>query len=198
VKLILIRHGRPDWQFPRFSTLLQFERGVEGYDEAGLSESGSKAIADAVAQLPTAKILSSDLLRARMTAEILAEFSQQPIEFDPIFREVKTTKISSGHLGKLWGPNFIWTLLRFLAWLTGIGDYVESPRQLWQRLAKVHQILRSHFETEDTIILVSHGWFITLLALYLRLQRTIESGPILPGTDYGSSTEYILNDQKQR
>lgn len=192
----MVRHGRPDWAFPRFSTLLQFEHGVEGYDEAELSEKGAAAIADAAEGLPQAKILASDLPRARMTAEILAEFSQQPIEFDSLFREVKTSTITRGHLGKLWGPNFLWTAFRFLAWLAGIGEFAESPRQTWQRLGRAFQKIHSYTETEETIILVSHGWFITLLALYLRVHGMIESGPLLPGTNYGSATEYILTEKE--
>jgi hypothetical protein len=52
-----------------------------------------------------------------------------------------------------------------------------------------------HFETEANIILVSHGWFMTMLALHLRRRELIERGPPLPKVGFGAKTEYRIRDE---
>jgi broad specificity phosphatase PhoE len=192
LKLILIRHGRPEHHHYYFSSLSQHEQLVAQYDAAGLSEVGAEAVGKLARQLPGAMILGSDLPRARETAEILRNLSELPIHFDPLFREVKSSNIAVGFLGKLWGPSTMWSLLRSFCWLVGIGDYSESFRQAWTRTGEAVHVILKYMEVEETLILVSHGWFITLIAVYLRRQGLIEKGPLLPNVGFGSTTEYYL------
>ncbi len=196
MRLILVRHGRPDWQHYFFTSLSQHEYLVVCYDAAQLSKEGAEAIGDLTQQLPRAMILSSDLPRARETAEILGTQNGMIIHFDSLFREVKAPYIAIGSLGKLWGPSILWILLRSGCWFAGIGDYPESPYQAWVRAGNAVRKILKYFETEKTIILVSHGWFITLIAFYLRRHRLIDQGPLVPNVGFGSVTECFLRARK--
>ena len=71
----------------------------------------------------------------------------------------------------------------------------ETPRIAWSRVAKATDRILKHFETEETIILVSHGWFLSLLAIHLRWRGLIARGPLIPRTGYGGMTEYLFHNE---
>jgi broad specificity phosphatase PhoE len=194
MRLIMIRHGRPEWQPPLWVSLSRFERISVGYDAAHLSREGMSAIVALAKRLPKALILSSDLPRARETAGIIGRGSGT-IEFDPVFREVQTPRITTRLLGRLWAPAAVWALTRRCCWILGIGQCSEWPGAAWNRTAKATDEILKHFETEADIILVSHGWFMVMLALHLRWRGLIERGPLIPKVGFGAMTEYRIRSR---
>jgi broad specificity phosphatase PhoE len=191
MRFIVIRHGRPAWHSPRLISLAEFEDLSVAYDDAHLSEEGIEAAADLGRRLPKVPILSSDLPRARETAEAIAD-GKQAIAFDPLFREVPNTRIGRGLLGRLRGPADMWAFVRRCFWIMGAGECAEKPRDAWGRASRAtHRILRQGARQRD-VILVSHGWFLTVLALHLRWHGLIERGPLLPRVGYGAMTLYHL------
>jgi broad specificity phosphatase PhoE len=191
MRLITIRHGRPAWHSPRLISLAAFERLSVAYDDAGLSEEGARAVGALAGQLPQVPILSSDLPRARETAEAIAG-GKLDITVNPLFREVPNTRIGTGLLGRLWAPADIWAFFRRCFWIMGVGECAEMPRDAWGRASRAaDEILRQGDSRED-VILVSHGWFLTVLALYLRRRGLIARGPLLPRVGYGGMTVYHL------
>lgn len=187
----MIRHGRPEWQYPFLISLSRFEDISVGYDAAHLSRDGMSAIDALAKRLPKALILSSDLPRAQETAEIIGRGSGT-IQFAPVFREVQTPQIATHLLGRLWAPAALWALIRRCCWIVGIGQCSEWPRAAWNRAAKATNKILKHFETEADIILVSHGWFMVVLALHLRWRGLIERGPLIPKVGFGAMTEYRI------
>lgn len=159
---------------------------------AHLSREGAEAIGVLAQRLPTAPILSSDLPRAQETAEILRCESGMTVKFSPLFRELKASCIATSLLGRLWAPTMMWSIVRCCCWVSGIGHCSEGPRSAWDRVARATRKILEHFETEPTIILVSHGWFMILLAIYLRWYGLIRHGPLVPKVGYGAMTEYLL------
>jgi broad specificity phosphatase PhoE len=194
VRLILVRHGRPDWQTPRFISLSQFRQRSIAYDATHLSQRGSHAIRSLVARLPEAAILSSDLLRARETAEILGR-GTAAIRFDPLFRELQAPIIAGRLLDELRVPPIIWSLIHWCCWLVGIGQFSEGPRAAWNRAAKAAEKILS-FEGGDTLVVVSHGWFIFLLTIYLRSHGLIVRGPFIPQLSFGGVTHSCVKADK--
>ena len=192
--LILVRHGQPDWQTPRFISLSQFRQRSIAYDATHLSQQGSHAIRSLAARLPEAAILSSDLLRARETAEILGR-GTAAIRFDPLFRELQAPTIAGRLLDELWVPPIIWSLIHWCCWLVGIGQFSEGPRAAWHRAAKAAEKILS-FEGGDTLVVVSHGWFIFLLTIYLRSHGLIVRGPFIPQLIFGGVTHYCVKADK--
>ena len=191
MRLIMIRHGQSEWKPPRFVSLSQFRQETVAYDAAHLSDQGIRNIKALAMQLPQAPILSSNLLRAKETAEIIGR-GRATIKFDSMFRELQAPTIAAHLLSKLQIPPTIWSLIHWGCWSAGIGICPEGPRAAWRRASQATNLILSSIGEEDTIILVSHGWFITLLTIYLRKHGLIERGPFLPQVGFGGMTEYHL------
>jgi broad specificity phosphatase PhoE len=189
MRLIVIRHGRPEWQLPLMISLARYDRVSPGYDAAGLSVAGKRAVEVLAGRLPEGLILSSDLARARETAEIIAR--GRPIAFDAVFREVPSSQIVTRVLGRLWAPAILWALIERCCWALGIGESEENPRAAWRRAARATDTILEHSDKE-IVILVSHGFFLTVLVLHLGRRGLIARGPHLPRVGYGAATEYHL------
>lgn len=81
-ELILIRHGLTDWNV---------EGRYQGQSDVPLNEQGrdqARHLATKLAARQIDAIFSSDLARARQTAEILAEATGAPLFLDPRLREI--------------------------------------------------------------------------------------------------------------
>src|SRR5204863_7927182 len=77
--LLLVRHGETDWNR---------EGRWQGHSDTPLNEAGRAQARDLAAQLPDVDVVySSDLARARETAEILAEALGLEVRLDPRLRE---------------------------------------------------------------------------------------------------------------
>jgi broad specificity phosphatase PhoE len=79
--LLLVRHGETDWNA---------EGRLQGHTDQPLNDYGrrqARALADRLAGNDIAAIYTSDLSRARETAEILAERLALPVVTDPDLRE---------------------------------------------------------------------------------------------------------------
>ncbi|MBW8847144.1 MAG: histidine phosphatase family protein [Burkholderiales bacterium] len=80
-RLILIRHGETAWNR---ATRIQ---GHTDIPLSALGQAQAQRLAEALADEPLAAIYSSDLSRARETAEALARVQGLPIRFDAALRE---------------------------------------------------------------------------------------------------------------
>lgn len=95
MRLILIRHGQPEWRPPHLISLSQYRQGITAYDAAHLSDAGIRAMEVLATRLPEAVVLCSDLIRAKETAEIIGR-GKATIKFDAAFRELQAPTIA-GH-----------------------------------------------------------------------------------------------------
>jgi alpha-ribazole phosphatase len=81
-RLLLVRHGETDWnQEGRWQGQADVPLNQNGLDQANRT-------ADLLEDQPIAAIYTSDLQRARRTAEILAEKKHIPVKIDPRLREI--------------------------------------------------------------------------------------------------------------
>lgn len=79
--ILLIRHGETPWNA---------ERRLQGHIDIPLNERGlqqAAALGQALAGEPLAAVLSSDLQRARQTAQAVAELQHLPVRTDALLRE---------------------------------------------------------------------------------------------------------------
>ena len=79
--LVLLRHGRTSWNL---------ERRAQGHSDVELDDTGhaqAAAVAPYVAALAPALLWSSDLARARQTAEYVAKEAPVSLRLDPRLRE---------------------------------------------------------------------------------------------------------------
>ena len=190
MRLILIRHGRPDWRLPHLISLAEYQQGLLTYDAAHLSADGIRNLEALAPCLPAARMLSSDLIRARETSNVIKP-ATACVQFDSAFRELQAATLRARWLKNVRLPPTLWSVIHWGCWLVGIGECSESPRSAWQRAGQATALIRAVFSKADTIILVSHGWFITLLTLYLRKHGLIKHGPLMPNVRrFGGLTEY--------
>lgn len=148
-RLILIRHGETIWNR---------QKRYMGHSDVPLNETGvrqAEALAVRLASEPFEAIYSSDLQRARRTAEIIARDSGVAVRLDPRLRELSfgqwegTTEddLRSAH------PQ------EYLAWQTDpsfVPPGGESMDQLGERAyAALREIARNHLM--GTVTVVAHG-----------------------------------------
>ena len=91
--IYLLRHGQTDWNL---------ERRIQGHLDIPLNETGKKealVCLEKLSSLDIDKIISSDLIRAKETAQIINEKLHLPIHFDSRLREV--------NLGNLQGRSIL-------------------------------------------------------------------------------------------
>jgi probable phosphoglycerate mutase len=141
----LVRHGQSEWNLCR---------RVQGQADPPLTALGLEQAATAAAQLrdrPLTAVLSSDLIRARQTAEPIAAAHRLPVRIDPRLREQR--------LGVLEGLPLAEALERSVDFdWTNVDAAVpggESLRQVYERLAAVLDPLPGRDYGE--VAVVSHG-----------------------------------------
>lgn len=196
-RVVLVRHGETDW-----NTSGRFQ----GHEDIALNAVGRRQAGRAAARLALlapARVLSSDLTRARETAEPVAQASGAPLEVDPRLREVDVGSWSGLDLATVGEmvPDF-WPALRegrdFRRSPTG-----ESATDAGKRVALA---LLDHAEDApdgQTLIVVGHGLSLRVAALLLmgldyshaRLLGGLENGGWIvmrPGPEYWRMLAYNI------
>ena len=154
--LWLVRHGQTDWNL---------EGRYQGQADTPLNQTGLEEASQAAALLagrPLCAIYSSDLLRARQTAEIIARVTGEQVRLDPRLREV--------YLGEWEGRLFSEIRARYPAEIQERELHPVDSRppggetlaELWQRVRQVVAEIAARHPGEE-VVLVSHG--LTLAAL---------------------------------
>ncbi len=148
----LVRHGADD----------NSKRG--GWSNHPLTDEGLKQSEELAQRLKDNKcdaeiILSSDLLRAKQTAEVLAKNLNLDIEYISDFREVNNGDLAgmdNAVADKLY-PNLYW---RKLEWEQHYPNG-ESPKEFYERVKTAWEKLISC--NHKSIILVTHGGVINVI-----------------------------------
>lgn len=185
--LIFVRHGQTDWNLTR---------RVQGSTDIPLNDTGRRqareAAADLRAQLdgPVA-LVSSDLSRARETAEIIA--AELGLDAPRLYPQLQERAYGAAE-GKndqefetLWGP-----------WATAQVPGAETHDQLRRRaLAGVRQVVRdvrrATAPAVASVIVVSHG------GLIRELVRHATNGDLpLPGTTLPNGGGYTMLYERER
>ena len=108
---------------------------------------------------------SSDLLRAKHTAEIIAEF----LNIEPIFTDL----LRERNLGEAVGKSVEWAHKNTIVWEKTIDDKTfkgaESRREAWERILIFYrQMIKSE---DENVIIVSHGDTLSIFnAIWLGLE----------------------------
>lgn len=149
-RVILIRHGE---------TLWNRERRCQGFTDVPLSETGreqAERLSRALARESLAAVFSSDLIRARKTAEIIARPHQLPVLLDARLRELNQ--------GVLEGQNMDGLLAHHAELLkTWMADPAHTQMPQGETLlqiqargwAAIREIVDRH--PEQTVAVVAHN-----------------------------------------
>lgn len=148
-RILLARHGESTWNR---------ERRFQGLADPPLSEEGrrqARELADRLAETPIAAIYSSDLRRARETADILAERKRLTVHL--------VTDLRENDIGSWTGLTADEVLSRFpddyRRWQSGEGfgwpDGEQYPEMAARVIAAVRGIVAVH--PHSTVLIVTHG-----------------------------------------
>ena len=171
--LLLVRHGETDWNR---------DQRWQGHSDTSLNEVGreqARALAETLDRPD--RIYSSDLARARETAEIIGEHVGVPIEVDPRLRERR--------FGAWEGLTAAEIEERFAAdlarWRSGEGPGASDAEDFTAFAARVgsfvDELLARH--PDERVLIVAHGGTIRVIhALvsgldYVRDHRSIPAVP---------------------
>ncbi len=150
-RICFVRHGETDWNI---------EQRMQGQIDLALNalgEAQAASLGPYFADCPAAALYSSDLVRARQTAQPIAAALRLPLRLDPALRE--------RHFGRCEGLTLDEVAARFAddaqAFASGDPDYAapgggESRRQHQRRIVDcIERLARSH--RGQTIVIVTHG-----------------------------------------
>jgi probable phosphoglycerate mutase len=138
------------------------------------------------------KMISSDLLRAKHTAEIVAKHLKINYELTNVLRE--------RNLGEAVGKSVEWAHANTIVWEKTIDDKAfknsESRRDAWNRLTPFLKVI---IESKDeNVIIVSHGDTLSLFnAMWIGLEVEMLNQCDLFGMSAGVSFLYQNNDGKR-
>lgn len=149
-RVVLWRHGRTEWNVAG---------RVQGQTDTSLDDVGreqARAAAARLASLQPVRILSSDLERARDTAEELSRVSGVPVELDERLREMNFGEREGLTWRESWDrfPELMKAMLedreeRF----PGAELHAEAGARLSEALGEALETL----EDEQTLVVVAHG-----------------------------------------
>lgn len=159
MKIILVRHGRDP----------QDRRG--GWSDANLTKQGIFEVEEAVNQFGKYSfdyIVSSDLNRARQTADIINKRFNKLIIYDPAFREINNGDLA-GMRNDLAEKKFFRIYYNSLA-LNEKYPNGESPYEFFERIKKAFNSL---IENGKDVLVVTHSGVInTIYCIVNNLELT--------------------------
>jgi alpha-ribazole phosphatase len=172
-RLILIRHGETDWNS---------EGRWQGQEDVPLNANGwvqAQQMAHSLESAGIAAIYSSDLQRARQTAQLLAESTGAPLYLDSRLREIHQGEWQGMLLSEIqsrYGQANQDRLRDPLNFSPPGGEPVAQVRG--RVLAAAHEIIRRH--PNATIAVVSHGFALALLITHLKDQPFDQLWRLMP------------------
>lgn len=170
-QIFLVRHGETQWNA---------ERRLQGQSNSPLTEQGqqqAKRVGERVAAYGITHIISSDLGRAKQTAEIIAEFTGCPVSTDPRLRELNMGVLETRKLAELTAEEEQW---RHSLINGSPQGRIPGGETMAEAAERMHQALNACRELPagSRVLLVSHGMALgtlinTLLGLPAWAERRI-------------------------
>ena len=170
------------------------ELGQKQADKIGkkLSQELGESLKDASLKEKKLVIYSSDLLRAKQTAEAVAQY----FDVTPIFKQ----ELRERNLGKCCGKSVQWLRENIECPEKTVDDRLfsdgESKRDAWNRLKPFFESVMA--DERDIIIIVSHGDLLSLFnAMVLRMPvKSLNNGDIHGLA--GGVSHFIVSDDGKR
>lgn len=154
IKIVLIRHGKPDVAPSGRITHVRFKDYIDEYERAGLAP--DSAPPDWLVEMirETRRIYASDRPRARESAKALAPHAE--ISMSPLFMEAQ---LKSPRLPLVRMKPPAWAVIARLAWHAGHHGGIEDFRDAKDRAQKAASMLAETAGEDGIAVLVAHGYF---------------------------------------
>ena len=152
MQIVLVRHGATDWNL---------EHRCQGSSDRDLSDVGlrqAEEIAERLRQEPIDAVYSSDLKRARRTAELISGHHKLPVVIETSIRELDHGQLEGLTFNEI-KQNYGDFLVRWRSepahlQVPGGERLADVAERAWSGLT---QIVTRH-QTSDTIVVVSHNF----------------------------------------
>jgi broad specificity phosphatase PhoE len=183
--LLLVRHGETDWNR---------DGRWQGHSDTHLNDSGREQAARLADELDGVDVIySSDLARARETAEIVAERVDLPVHLDPRLRE-RSFGAWEGKTGPEIESEFAAAHAKWLAGGPGADDaepFAEFAARVESFLAEV---VARH--PDETVLIVAHGGSIRVIHARAQGLDYVRDHRLIPGVPNCTVARYAARDGK--
>jgi broad specificity phosphatase PhoE len=165
MKIVLVRHGKPDIHRGRWINRKAFARYIDDYERAGLDPASHPPAALREMVQSVRKVFASDRPRSVQSAGRL--LPQAQMISDPMFMEAQ---MASPALPLMRMHAAGWSVVGRLAWHAGHSTGVESWRNCKGRALNAMNTLIAEAERSGVAVLVAHGYINLMIGIRL-LQR---------------------------
>lgn len=162
--IYLVRHGQTDWNA---------KAKIQGQTDIELNETGmlqAEKVREKIKNIKIDQIISSDLKRARKTAEIINEAFNKKIYYDKRLREMNYGEIEGQVKGEI--TKEMWDMLNYEPQKINAEDRADVFKRTTELLKEIEK-------SNENVLLVSHGGVIRVMIYYLE------------GNEYYDNSKYM-------
>ncbi len=171
MRIVLIRHGRPDVGRSRWMGRRGFASFIDVYQQAGLDAASEPPPHVVQTAAPARRVFASDLPRSIESARRL--LPQAELISDPVFTEAP---LASPPLPGVRLKAPAWAVIARVAWHGGYKPGIEGYGSAKQRARAAVDILVAEAQRSGVAVLVAHGYFNAILGRMLRLAGWTRDG----------------------
>jgi hypothetical protein len=171
IRIVLIRHGKPDVGRGRWITHKKFHDYIQEYEQAGLDPESPPPdwLVDMTRE--ARRVYASDRPRATESARALAPHAQ--LSLSPLFMEAQ---LKSPRLPVVRLKPPAWAVIARLAWHAGHHGGIEDYRDARDRASRAVDMLSRVAREDGIAVLVAHGYFNAIVGRTLSKQGWVKHG----------------------
>jgi broad specificity phosphatase PhoE len=162
--LYIVRHGETDWnQQKRIQGHTDIPLNAQGFDQASI-------LKQTLAEVTFDAVFSSDLIRAKQTAEVLTHPSPLSIQYTPLLRERSFGTLEGKYTHEI--DAAFCQALPYMSQLERTAYLAYAWHPTVETAATVHERFQQflqlylHSLAYKTVLIVTHGGFIRMLLDY--------------------------------
>lgn len=156
MKIGLVRHFKVDYKAKKMMSSNDFEEYVISYDNAAVIQNEIDG-----EHSKWNKCYCSDLTRAIITAKSIYD---KELEITDLLREVKMYPVKRLRIRM---PSFLWSISSRVAWKLNHSSQLETANNTRKRAKEF--LRKLDLNSDENILIVSHGFFLMTLIDELRL-----------------------------
>ena len=171
MRVILIRHGRPNIATAPRTSHREFRSYIDAYEDAGLDPTSMppEELQDLLGEIDA--VFTSERRRSVDSARALAPHAE--LIADPLFAEAPLASPPIPLL-KMKVPK--WAVVARILWHAGYHPEIENYRRAKHRAVQAADILVKRARTDGAAALVAHGYFNYIIGRELRRRGFRKSG----------------------
>lgn len=171
MRIILIRHGRPDIPTAPRTSHREFRTYIDAYEESGLDPESMPPdeLQDLLGELDA--VFTSGRKRSIDSARALAPHAE--LIADPLFAEAP---LASPPIPLLRMKVPKWAVVARILWHAGYHPEIENYRRAKHRATQAADILMRRARQDGAAALVAHGYFNYIIGRELRRRGFVKSG----------------------